>query len=70
MTLGLWILAGLLTFVVVEIMFSIDRDMSKDGIQVTLPNVHTKCHYAYVINNANDIIILVLKGSQHRRDMN
>ena len=36
MNLGLWILAGLLTFVVVEIMFCIDRDMAKDsdGIQV------------------------------------
>ena len=28
MRLGLWILAGLLTFVIVEMMFSIDRDLS------------------------------------------
>jgi zinc transporter 13 len=36
MHLGLWILAGLLTFVIVEIMFSIDRDLAEnsDGIQV------------------------------------
>jgi zinc transporter 13 len=29
MRLGLWVLAGLLTFVIVEMMFSIDRDLSK-----------------------------------------
>ena len=36
MHLGLWILAGLLTFVVVEIMFCIDRDndSAADGIKV------------------------------------
>jgi solute carrier family 39 (zinc transporter), member 13 len=36
MSLGLWILAGLLTFVVVEIMFCIDRDLTENsgGIQV------------------------------------
>jgi zinc transporter 13 len=40
MRLGLWVLAGLLTFVIVEIMFSIDRDLANNksgdnsGIQV------------------------------------